>query len=118
MVPGPSRMVKGGGRAGLHEGRRRPGISAAEIETAHALVVADGLARAVEAIPAELEDVGIVGDLEGLGRVLLDHEDGLSGTAELLDDLKDLPEDERGQSERRLVKEHEARLEEEAPAHL
>src|SRR6266567_913713 len=54
-----------------------------------------------------------MGELEGMKRVLLDQEDGeLLLDVEGADDLENLPGDERGEPERRLVEQQEAR-----PAH-
>ena len=89
-----------------------------EIEAPDALVGPDRLARALEPVEPELEDVRVVRDLERLRRVLLDHQDGLAATPEIPDDPEDLLEDERGQAQGRLIEEHEPRPEQEGAAHL
>src|SRR5207249_3912974 len=62
--------------------------------------------------------VGVVRDLQGLGGVLLDHQDRVAEPPELLDDAEDLLEDERRQAERGLVEEDQPRLEQERARHL
>src|SRR5262245_35957252 len=89
-----------------------------EIEPAHTLVVADDLCRALVAVLPELQHVRVVGDLQRLGGVLLDHQDRLTEPAEALDDAEDLLEHERRQAERGLVEQDEPRLEEQRPRHL
>src|SRR5262249_31772162 len=89
-----------------------------EVEPAHALVVPDDVARTLVAVLPELQHVGVIGDLEGLGGVLLDHQDRLTESTEALDDAEDLLEDERRQAERRLVEQDEPRLEEQRARHL
>src|SRR3972149_3329821 len=69
--------------------------SAPEVQAPDAFVVPDPLAGAFEPVQPQLEHVGVVGDLEGLDRVLLDHEDRLPAPPQLLDDPEDLLEDER-----------------------
>ena len=89
-----------------------------EAQAPDAVVVPDRLAGALEPIQAQLEHVGVVRDLEGLDRVLLDHEDRLAEPAQVADDPEDLPEDEGREPEGRLVEQQEPRPEQQGAAHL
>src|SRR4029453_5294807 len=97
---------------------RPDGALPPQVKPAHALVVPDDVARALVAVLPELQHVGVVGDFQRLGGVLLDHEDRLAEPAQILDDAEDLLEDEGRQAERRLVEQDEPRLEEQRPRPL
>src|SRR5262245_37425373 len=83
--------------AGLRPRAGRPSTS--EVEAADPFIASNGLPRPIEAVPPELQHVGVVRDLERLGGVLLDHENGLAAAPEVRDDAKDLPEDQGRQAE-------------------
>src|SRR6059036_2279077 len=106
----------------LRQPRARSGADASgspsQIEPADTGVVADLVSRAFVAVLSQLQHVGVIRDLQGLGRVLLDHEDRLPQPSEALDDAEDLLEDERGQTERWLVEQDQPRLEEKRSRHL
>ena len=54
---------------------------------------------------AGLEEISVVGQLEGHGCVLLDQHDGEAAPRQLADDARDLAHDDGRQAERRLVEE-------------
>src|SRR2546427_1312531 len=106
----------------LRQPRARSGADASgspsQIEPADTGVVAYLVSGAFVAVLSQLQHVGVIRDLQGLGRILLDHEDRLAEPSEALDDAEDLLEDERGQAERRLVEQDQPRLEEKRSRHL
>jgi len=92
--------------------------SPSQIEPPNALVGPDRLAGALVPVLAQLEHVGVVRDLQRLGRVLLDHQDRLSEPPQALDDAEDFLEHERRQAQGGLVEQDQPRLEEQGPRHL
>src|SRR5690606_10873239 len=64
---------------------------------------------------AEVEQVGPIGDLQGLAHVLLNQEDRGPGLVQLLDQAEDLLDKVRRQAQRRLVQDEEARMGHERP---
>src|SRR5262249_33339408 len=96
----------------------RPDLLPPQVKPSHALVVPDGVARALVAVLAELQHVGVIGDLQRLGGILLDHQDRLTEPAEALDDAEDLLEHQWRHAERRLVEQDQPRLEDQRPRHL
>ena len=65
--------------------------------------------------PPGAEDVAAVGDLERPQGVLLDDEDRAAPLAQLDEQVEDGVDHHRGEAERRLVEEHEARLAHQRP---
>src|SRR4029450_11270316 len=75
-----------------------------------AKLVGERLARTFAAAAAHLEQVEVVGNLDGLGDVLIDEQDRHPGGLYLAQALVDLLGDARRQAGRRLVHQQEARL--------
>src|SRR5882672_3177428 len=66
--------------------------------------------RALHDDPARLQHVSAVGVLQGRMRILLDKQDSCALTFDFIDRFEDRVNDERRESQRRLVKQQQARL--------
>src|SRR4030066_1537737 len=64
-----------------------------------------------------LQDIGVMGHLEGLPHVLLHQQDGRPLPVDLPDDPEDVGDDERRQPERRLVEKQKGWLRQKSPPH-
>lgn len=76
-----------------------------------------GFARAFENGLAGLKDVGVVGDFEGFFGVLLDQEDGVAFLMDLLDDVEDFLNQNRGEAQGGLVEHEDFRLDHQSAGH-
>src|SRR4029453_11407876 len=95
----------------LAEALATAGLAEAQVELPDVVVAAELVGRAVQDDPAVLHDVAIVRDAQRDLGVLLDEEErGPALLVDLLDDREDLPHQQRGQAERRLVQQEQARL--------
>src|ERR1700694_1333540 len=84
-----------------------------EVRTAHGLVALQLGALAFDRDTADLENIGVGGQLERNPRILLDQQDrDLVLAIDRPDDLEDRANDDRRQAEGRFVEEHQARLHE------
>src|SRR6185503_3039946 len=79
-----------------------------QVELLHVLVLADGPCVAVQHDPAALHHVGVLGEVERHGGVLLGQQHGhLLLAVQAADDAEDLLHQHRGQAHGRLVEQHE-----------
>src|SRR5437867_1650478 len=92
-------------------------LTEAQVELLHVLVAGDLVGAALQHHLPVVEDVGVVGDLERLDRVLLGQEDADAPfLTDPRDGLEEKLHEERGQPERRLVDQEHPRAREEGPA--
>src|SRR5262245_40470744 len=87
----------------------REPLSVAEVRAPDGVVLLEVLGAPRHHHAARLEQVGVVGEVEGDGGVLLDeqHADALLAV-DRPHDAEDLPHDQRGEAERWLVEEEQA----------
>src|SRR5262249_13728917 len=90
-------------------GGRAPSSSAAEVHALHVLARFELARRAASHQASDLEEVSVVGDLQGLACVLLDHEDRQAARVDLPDLVEEAVQNLRRQAERGLVQEEESR---------
>src|SRR5881296_1607138 len=82
-------------------------VSAAEVHALDVLARFEVARGAASHQASDLEEVGVVRDLQGLARVLLDHQDRQAARVDLLDLVEEAVENFGCQAERGLVHEEE-----------
>jgi hypothetical protein len=81
----------------------------AEVSRPDARLLCERRARPLQHHFALIEDIGVVGDLQGRLHILFDDEDRDAVVANLLDDLEELRGDDGRKAEARLIQHEKAR---------